>query len=203
MDNIIAELVSMRTRVDVLENNYNDIQQLIKSKKEEIDLLSQKNILINESLGAYKAAIDLIYERSIDELKTTLNAALSYIFVDRDFSIDIVLEDRYGKSLVLVLQTGGFTVSLKDGMGMGINCVISAVLHIYYLYCKGSKILLLDESYHNISEDYIDRFFEFLRDLCKSLDFKLVLISHDTRIVPFADHAYRISKGKVESNWKV
>lgn len=203
MDNIIAELVSMRTRVDVLENNYNDIQQLIKSKKEEIDLLSQKNILINESLGAYKAAIDLIYERSIDELKTTLNAALSYIFVDRDFSIDIVLEDRYGKSLVLVLQTGGFTVSLKDGMGMGINCVISAVLHIYYLYCKGSKILLLDESYHNISEDYIDRFFEFLRDLCKSLDFKLVLISHDTRIVPFADYAYRISKGKVESNWKV
>ena len=203
MDNIVAELISMNTRLEVLETNYKNTLDLIKNKKQQIEDLNQKSILINQSLGAYKAAIDLIYERSIDELKATLNAALSYIFTDRDFSIDIVLEDRYGKSLVLVLQTGGFTVSLKDGMGMGINCVISAVLHIYYLYCKGSKILLLDESYHNISEDYIDRFFDFLRDLCKSLDFKLVLISHDTRIVPFADYAYRISKGKVESNWKV
>lgn len=198
MDNLVAELVSMKTRVSVLEDNYNHTLKQIQDKKVKIEELNSKNVLINESLGAYKAAIDLIYERSIQELKDTLNAALSYIFVDRDFSIDIVLEDRYGKSLVLVLETGGFTVSLKDGMGMGINCVISAVLHIYYLYCKGSKILLLDESYHNISEDYADRFFDFLKDLCKSLEFKLIIISHDNRIAPFVDFTYRISKGKVD-----
>jgi energy-coupling factor transporter ATP-binding protein EcfA2 len=82
-------------------------------------------------------------------------------------------------------------------MGMGVKCVISAILHIYFLQCKNSKILLLDEAYSNISKEYVADFFDFLYKLCEKLQFKIVLITHDERFVDYANKVYRIDQGRV------
>lgn len=179
-------------------------------KRVKADLLSELDIANNriaeeenaikeqiEASTYYKRAVDLIYEKSVKELKDTLNSALSYIYFDRDFKIDVELSDKRGKSLSLVMYNNGEVVSLKRGMGKGVNCAISAILLLYYLNCKGKRVLLLDESYSNLSEEYVEQFFDFFKKLVKQLGFKVVFITHDPRFLGYADKVYTVNCGEV------
>lgn len=165
-------------------------------QEQNIDLNNQLAEILQES-QFYKKAVDVVYERSIQELKDLLNSALNTIFYDRNFEIDIVLSDKRGKSLQLKALENGKPVNLKTGTGMGEKTVISAILHMYYLQCKNSKILMLDEKYSAVSEEYVPAFFEFLHQLCEKLDFKIILITHDKRFLQYADKRYVINQGEV------
>jgi DNA repair exonuclease SbcCD ATPase subunit len=154
-----------------------------------------KDIVLSRQF--YKKAIDIVYERSIQELKDVLNSALGYIFYDKNLQIDIELSDKRGKSMTFVVKHNNRRVNLKRGMGMGVKCVISCILHIYYLQCKNSKKLFLDEAYSNISQEYIANFFDFISKLCSKLNFIIVLITHDPRFVQYANRVYEVSNGYV------
>ena len=157
--------------------------------------LQYKDIVETKEL--YKKAIDVIYENSVQELKSLLNTVLTNAFVGRNFEMDIVISDKRGKSLTFVLYENGKPVNLKVGTGMGVKSVISAVLQMYYIQCKGSDILLIDETYSKISASYVDEFFAFLKTLCDRLGFKIVMITHDERFLQYADKSYTFNLGKV------
>lgn len=194
---MLQELNRIQYTLDTLKNNYN----LINTKTTE---LNEYNIDLNNQLARileerqyYKRAVDIIYERSVEELKDLLNSALKTIFYDRDFEVDIVLTDKRGKSLQLKALENGKPVNLKKGTGMGEKTVISAILQIYYLQCKGSNILMLDEKYSAVSEEYVEQFFQFLSQLCQKLQFRIILITHDKRFLQYADKTYKFNEGRV------
>ena len=194
---ILDELKQYKYKLDSVATMQANLLQRISFLDKDIDDCDRNLKGVIESRQYYKKAIDLIYEKSIQELKDVLNSALSYIFKDKSLEVDIQLSDKRGKSLTFIITNNGRKVSLKRGMGMGVKCVISCILHIYYLQCKNSKILMLDEAYSNISKDYISDFFDFLSKLCEKLQFTLILITHDERFIEYADRVYEISNGYV------
>ena len=194
---ILEELKQYKYKLDSVATMQANLLQRISFLDKDIDDCDRNLKGVIESRQYYKKAIDLIYEKSIQELKDVLNSALSYIFKDKSLEVDIQLSDKRGKSLTFIITNNGRKVSLKRGMGMGVKCVISCILHIYYLQCKNSKILMLDEAYSNISKDYISDFFDFLSKLCEKLQFTLILITHDERFIEYADRVYEISNGYV------
>ena len=194
---IIQELQHCKFKLEELNNLENNINAKIGFLDNTISILENDLLNIIESRQFYKKAVDIVYERSIVELKDVLNSALSYIFKDKGLEIDVQLSDKRGKSLSFVIMNNGKIVSLKKGMGMGVKCVISCILHIYYLQCKDSKILMLDEAYSNISKEYISNFFDFISKLCQKLDFTVILITHDERFIEYANRVYEISNGYV------
>ena len=194
---IIQELQHCKFRLEELRTVESSLNTRIKDLDLQVFNLEQQLCKIVESRQFYKKAVDIIYERSILELKDVLNSALSYIFKDKGLEVDVVLSDKRGKSLSFVIKNNGKLVSLKKGMGMGVKCVISCILHIYYLQCKDSKILMLDEAYSNISKEYISNFFDFISKLCDKLNFTVILITHDERFIEYANKVYEISNGYV------
>lgn len=194
---ILEELKQYKYKLDSVATMQANLLQRISLLDKDIDDCDRNLKGVIESRQYYKKAIDLIYEKSIQELKDVLNSALSYIFKDKSLEVDIQLSDKRGKSLTFIITNNGRKVSLKRGMGMGVKCVISCILHIYYLQCKNSKILMLDEAYSNISKNYISDFFDFLSKLCEKLQFTLILITHDERFIEYADRVYEISNGYV------
>lgn len=196
---MIEELNKIKYKLESLQKHQIDTNQKLEN-------LNQQNIDLNNQLAEvleereyYKKAVDIVYERSIKELKDLLNSALATIFTDRDFEVDIELSDKRGKSLQLKAMEKGRPVNLKRGTGMGVKTVISAILHMYYLQCKNSKILMLDEKYSAVSEEYVPAFFEFLSQLCEKLEFRIILITHDKRFLDYADKRYIINQGEVKS----
>lgn len=193
----IDSLNKIKFTIDNLQKIYSSADTHILEHENEVKELEDKLQFIVEARQFYKKAIDIAYERSIKELKDVINSALSFIFSDRDFEVDIIVSDKRGKSLSMQITDEGKPVNLRRAMGMGIKCVVSAILHIYYLQCKDSPILILDEAYSAISDEYVGNFFGFLQQLCESLNFRIILITHDVRFKQYGTKTYTISKGKI------
>ncbi len=194
---LIQELNNLKFQLTALKENKQKIADKVSSLEEN---LIQENDKLKFLLGTrehYKKAIDIIYERSIQELQDVLNSALAFIFDDRNYEVNITLSDKRGKSLSLRILDDGKPVNLRRGTAMGVKCSISAILHIYYLQCKNSKILMLDEAYSKISAQYTENFFTFLTQLCEKLLFRIIMITHDPRFLPYGIKTYTISKGKI------
>lgn len=193
----MEDLLRLKYKIETLINNKINNDNILITLNENLNKCNEEMSFIIESRQYYKNAIDVLYERSIVELKEILNSALHYIFYDEDYNLDIELTDKRGKSINFRLFHDGKPANLKRGTGMGVKTVISAVLHMYYLQCKNSKVLMLDEAYAAVSEEYTDRFFNFLSDMCQKLGFKIILITHDKRLLEFGDKYYIIDRGKV------
>lgn len=197
---MINELNRLKYKIESLQKHKQANDQTIQSLVNQENDLNQMLAQIIEERQYYKRAVDVVYERSVQELKDILNSALYTIFgEDANYTIDIVLTDKRGKSLQFKAYKDGKPVNLKRGTGMGVKTVISAILHMYYLQCKNSKILMLDEAYSAVSEEYVPAFFEFLHQMCEQLQFKIILITHDKRFLQYADKTYRITAGEVTS----
>jgi ABC-type enterochelin transport system ATPase subunit len=146
--------------------------------------------------------VDKIYEESIGSLKNTLDTALQYIFHDRNYSSELTLEDKRGtKTLDISLRDldndPDMLLDIKDDQGQGVAAVVSAILKTYLLINKNTRILLLDEKYSNVSQEYINRFFDFLRKMCEEKSFILVMVTHDDRMTPYADKVFQVNNGNV------
>lgn len=194
---MIEELSKIKYKLETLSKTLDFNKQKITEYNTSLAEITQDMSFIIESREYYRKAVDIVYERSIQELKDILNSALSYIFYDENYNIEIELTDKRGKSLNFRIFLDGKPANLRRGTGMGVKTVISAVLHMYYLQCKNSKILMLDEAYSAVSVEYVDRFFDFLHQMCEKLGFKIILITHDERLLKYGDKRYIIDKGRV------
>lgn len=171
--------------------------------KYEQDLKDFENRIqfLSDTKGFYVKAVDLMYEESIGALKDTLNTALQYIIYDKNYACNLTLEDKRGaKNLYLSLQDldEDVEVDMKHGVGQGIRSVISAILKIFYLINQGSRLVVADEKYSALSDQYIPRFFDFLRKLCDTKDLILVIVTHDNRFFDYADRCYLVADGHIK-----
>lgn len=198
----IEELNKLKYQVENLSKTKQYLQQQIEQQQKHVQEYNLDLEEILETREYYKKAVDLIYERSVVELKDLLNTALAYGFKDRNFEMDIQLSDKRGKSLQFIISENGKPVNLKCAMGMGVKCVISAVLHMYYLQCNGSNVLILDETYSNISKGYVPFFFDFIQQMCEKLDFTMIIITHDERFLDYGNKTYTFKLGEVLVNEK-
>lgn len=194
---MIDELQKIKYRLETLAKTKEFNIQKTEELNNTLSEITNEMTFIIEAREYYRKAVDIVYERSIKELKEILNSALSYIFYDENYRVEIELTDKRGKSLNIRLFQDDKPVNLKRGTGMGVKTAISAVLHMYYLQCKNSKVLMLDEVYSAVSKEYLDRFFDFLHQMCEKLGFKIVLITHDERLLKYGDKKYQIDKGVV------
>jgi DNA repair exonuclease SbcCD ATPase subunit len=194
---MLDELNKIKYRLDTLKKTMEFNNQQTFELNNKLSQVTSEMTFIIEAREYYRKAVDIVYERSIKELKDILNSALQYIFFDENYSIEIELTDKRGKSLNIRIFLDGKPANLKRGTGMGVKTVISAVLHMYYLQCKNSKVLMLDEAYSAVSAEYVDRFFDFLHQMCEKLGFKIILITHDERLLKYGDKRYIIDKGEV------
>ena len=179
------------------KDKYNSLLHISSNEKSKIE--RELNTL-SETRDLYTNAVDIIYQESIGALQDTLHTALQYIMTDKNYSVNLILENKRGVKTLDIAITDldeGFEVGISDGCGQGVRTIVSFVLKMYYLLNKGSNILLLDEKYSALSEHYIPRFMEFIKEMCETKGLIVVMITHDQRFMPYADKAYSVNDGYV------
>ena len=200
-----SELIGVRGRLVALSNRFDALTESLNETKLVIDRNTKSISDLEESQNYYKRAVDLLYSRSIGEVESLLNSALSFVFFDKPYKVRLDLDFSRGrKSVSIVLLDCSnpddvFEVDLKSGSGTGVKILISFVLHCFYILSKKAyPILLLDESYSGISAQYVQRFFELVHGFCEKKNFRVVLVTHDTRFLDYSDKRYVVSDGVVQ-----
>jgi DNA repair exonuclease SbcCD ATPase subunit len=181
------------------EETVNSYAELSKELK---DLISKEH--------NYELAVDLMKKlvegmsrSQINHLETLINSALSTIFYDRQYSVELVVTElRNTNNLQIllneVLDDGQVIKTKLEDNGFGVKCVIGFILQVYFIiYYKQYPILFLDEAFTQLSKQYLPYLKSLINDLASKYNFIFVLVTHDRDIMELADRTYLVDKGKV------
>lgn len=197
---LIDQIKEIKSRVSFYKDKLNYLISDIKVVNEDLLTLNDRLKIIENAKQYYLRFIDRVYLHSIEEMENFVNYILSNVIYDKRKRLKFELSDKYNKSITfyIVNEDQNLTTSLRKGDGNGVKAIVSFALLAYYLIRQKCKYIFLDESFVNISDSYIDRFFEIVRSLCHDYGMCIVLITHDPRFIDFSDMIYEVKNGKIE-----
>lgn len=193
-----------------IKSKYNTIQnQLEQKQKQKQDLLDemneslQKQLVYENAISYTKELLDLMSRSQIKHLEELLNSAVSTIFFDKNYKIEFEISEYRNSNcltiyLIEVLSDGTeIKTDIKDN-GFGIKTIIGFILQIYFIiFNKLSPILIADEAFSALSDQYIPYLRSLLDSLTEKYGFIFILVSHDNRFIDIADKTYRVNNGEV------
>ena len=199
------DITSLENRVTNLYIQYNSIKTSLENNQASIrtlnnqiqDYISNRDLLEN-SKPYIDDLIDKFSETALKRLEDLLSLGLSRIFQDRDYSVEIrVSEKRSAKCAELYLIDDGHAFLMRDScVAGGILVVVGFLIQVFYVANLDlAKILFLDEALSNISTQYLPNFFSFVKELSVQIGLTVVLITHDTRFLEYADRIYKVANG--------
>jgi len=198
-----SRAVAKVSEINVLTQQLHMAEQNIIDLKDATVKLKEEQHLLSESLEVVKVCINKLSEGHISHLQDLVNSMLSTVFYDKDYSIDMQLNDtKNGKTLDLFLIDGSHDpedpiITELDSNGGGVKTVVGFILQVYFIiYFKQEYILFLDEALSAVSSEYVPTLVEFMKGLVEEYKFKFVAIFHDTRFHEYADKIYTMTDGQ-------
>ena len=181
-----------------LDGTARDIKRLESELKNKEDILKETVLHKADLEWAYKYLDSLVKvesERFIRKLEEVLNYAMRVIFYDRNYTVDIIVEDNKRASIHLTYEDeegNKISPDVKD-VGVGVRTVIGVVLQILFISCYDvERLLIVDEGFSQLSENYAPKLFGLFDELSKSYGLKVLLITHDVNIEQYANKSYVI-----------
>ncbi len=185
-------------RYNAMKSSYQDTLDSLLHLDEELNTLQENKNLLEKSKPYIDDLIDRFSETTLKKLEDLLTLGVSRIFQDRDYRVEIkVSEKRSSKCAELYLIDSGHAFLMRDScVAGGILVVVGFLIQAFYVANLDiAKILFLDEALSNISTQYLDNFFSFVKELSQQIGLTVVLITHDTRFLEYADRIYRVNNG--------
>lgn len=140
------------------------------------------------------------------KVEQLVSAGLTMVFQE-DLRLKIATKQvgkRTDVDLTLVTQYGDHevTTGILDARGGGVGAVTGFLLRVIFILLTGApRILLLDETFAQVSAEYEPRVAEFLDELADEMGLQVVLVTHSTAFSDVADAEYRVHS--VEGETKI
>ena len=187
---------ALNSRATMILNNlqgaYHSMEgQKLAAQNKMNELLLEQD-LIERTRVALDQARPLLSASSIKQLEALANSAMSTIFdLQGEVSFDV-------ESKRFIIRDGDKVCDLADACGGGLVTIISFVFELFLLIkCGCRRLLVYDEAFYAVSDQYYDEFVNFMRKACKDLGVDMLLVSHDARLsTSMVDTAYRIENGR-------
>lgn len=195
--------IEIQGRVRQSFNSAKDLKAQYEQKTRDLELQTKSCRTQSVAIDILKEIVDRMSQEHIERIVDLVSYALSVIFYDKDYALEVEMGDkRNAKTAEFVLverqEDKVVRASFDDEIGGGVVAIVGVVLQVYYIGMLNlAPIIFVDEGFTQISSRYIDPFLKFIKELAEKKDFIIVLVSHDERLIPFADRLYEVSNGEV------
>lgn len=179
-----------------------DIQSNIDDKEALVDDLERVTILLN-TIGEDRQmqAQETIEELVTRGLQTIFDSTLSFHIVQTikgrsvtaEFMVRTTLGDTFIETPVLDARGGGLAAT--------IGFLLRVVVLLLSSGTKQDNVLILDETFAHVSDEYLPPLGEFLRELVDKTGIQIIMVTHQPEFMEYSDKSYRFSikDGKTEA----
>ena len=195
-------VISFQSVIESVKRDYLKNKKEIEDKTEDLETL---NTLIVNTQAGYSYLETLINEEStkfINRLQDLISYGISTIFYDKEYSCDISLENNQAVIYIIekIEQEDGSVLTVKSDIkknGMGIRTVVGCILQFFFiLHYDAYPVLFVDEGFSAVSNNRMPYFMSFLLEFCNTNGLRVLLVTHDPRIVEYATQVYEVKDHK-------
>lgn len=200
------DLIKLFTQYDEIQKNRNQQDILISNLEGEVRLMVKDKKELEKTWTTLRNLLDKFSAQSIGKLAELLNKGVKSIFTDRLYSIKIDISDSKNKQMKIILceDIDGEIIenNLTDNKaillnGGGVLVTVSLIFQVYLiLHYNKRRVMFVDEGFTQVSTQYIENFFQFLKYLSSEMGFTFLAINHDPRFEQYFDKVYRVNKGE-------
>lgn len=215
----MTDLTAIASRLSTKRREHDQLSAVAKSVvTQALRLKSDMEELQTEVINLEKSGFVLNSigeERQLkaqDTIEQLVTRGLQQIF-DDSLSFHIVQTVKAkAASVEFVVRTtladGGIVdTPVMDARGGGLAATVGFLLRVVILLLKNGKdkdnILILDETFAHVSDEYLEALGEFLRELVDKTGIQIVMVTHQPVFGEYADAVYRFTavngKTKVET----
>lgn len=162
--------------------------------REKVDLYEQVAALLNRIGEERQSQAQRQIEALVTQgLVTIFGNGLSFHLVEtitaKRAQVDFIVRSTF---------KDGRTVDtpVLEARGGGLAAVVGFLLRLVVVLLdrtRSSRVLFLDESFSHVSDEYLDRVAEFLREVVDKADIQLVLVTHQSVLAERADKVYKFA----------
>lgn len=171
-------------------------QAFLEKQEAQIAEIHQKKEMNVKALAVLDKAVQIVSANGIGAIETTVSDGLKLVF-DKD--IKFVIERKEGvrgESYQLLVQEGEVSGPPMDTKGGGVVNVISFLLRIIMIQRFGlAPVVVLDESFNNVSQHYLGRVSNMLHTLCQNYGYTVLAITQAPKLAESADVVYTVETG--------
>lgn len=196
--------IQIKSKYDTLQNQLEERIQKREDTKAELANKIYEQSIYEDAISYMKEIIDVLSRQHIDHLEKLLNSAISTIFFDKDYRIEFEISEYRNSNclniyLIERLDDGTEIKTDIQDNGFGVKTIVGFILQIYFiLYHKLSPVLLIDEGFSAVSQQYIPYLRSLLASLSEEYGFIFILVSHDPRFIDIADKTYEVKDGEAK-----
>jgi DNA repair exonuclease SbcCD ATPase subunit len=167
-----------------------------KGLEDEINRMDSESVILDKVANLFKHLLDVLLDKKKKDIEQLVTYGLKTVVDDQDLKFHIDIEPKYN-SIYTTFRTehvGVMDGNVLDNFGGGIVNIQSFLLRIITLFqTKLSPYLILDESFSNLSEDYVENCSHLLKSLCDQLGLTILLVTHQPLMLSHADKVYKAS----------
>jgi|AntRauTorcE11897_2_1112592.scaffolds.fasta_scaffold28948_2 DNA repair exonuclease SbcCD ATPase subunit len=178
-------LASLKTRTE---------EEIVHLKSEIVELEKVSMLLTSIAEDQQFKAQEAIETLVTEGLQTIFDDSLSFH----------ILQKVSGKSATVefVIRTTTvegrvFDTSVLDARGGGLAAVVGFLLRLVVLLLRHDhdkdNVLVLDETFAHVSDEYLPGLGEFLRQLVDKTGVQVILVTHQSEFMEFSDRVYRFA----------
>ena len=194
-----------------LNSHHSEVDRLRERKillTEQLDDLNHELVSLSELVDTYEEAVGILntiaqdrQSKALSTIESLVTMALTQVF-DEPLSFHATSTTK-GKSVTI-----DFTVktTLEDGTqvetplmsarGGGLVCVVGFILRLTVMILRGDKnpVLVLDETFGMLSDEYLDNMARFIKQASDSTGAQVIMVTHQPTFADHADTCYRLSQ---------
>lgn len=191
----MSEVLELQEKAYRIEGYYKalkkqelDLLKEIDDFKKEVDVLSRTSIVL-------KHLLDVMVKDEINKMADLITYGLKTIFEDQSLSfIPKIIKKNEKIHIELKTENGGIEGDFES-FGGSVAVIESFLIRILcVLKKKLARLLLLDETFAAVGEDYIANTSKLISQLSHKLGIDTLLVTHNKDFINYSDNVYRVKE---------
>lgn len=195
------DLRDLCTRYEMYLGQMEKKKSSLTEQENEYEKISQEINTAVESAPVLARLIDVLIAQSLQGFQKMLDLGMKQIFGDQ-YSVQVIMEDKRNlKSVSFVLKEmtdeGVIESDINGEVGGGIQVIGGLISSVFVIMKSGSlPFMIVDEGLSQIADHYLPEMFALLKKISEQFGFVFVLVTHDSRFIPYADKVYNVNDGE-------
>lgn len=169
-------------------------EENLKNLSKKMESLAEQKAKMLKAQATVDKMIQIVSAKGIGKIESVVSGGLRLVFGNKVSFIIDKKEGTRGTNYKILFKKGDVIGEPLENFGGGLVNVAAFLLRVIMIKrFKMAKFIAVDESFNNVSVEYLPKVSKMLKTLCDDHGFKILAVTHQSQLSAVADRTYRVS----------